>query len=108
MLYDLDRSASDEEGVPSSHRIVQDCDRAIRAMEVVYENNGEVVPGLANRNGNRYDKRGTLKHGGARVKSNTISSGRFVHPVVRCVVIDRREKILTAEVLRDELTDDEE
>ena len=51
---------------------------------------------------------GALKHGGARVKSNTLSSRWFVHPVVRCVVIDRREKILTAEVLRDELTDDEE
>ena len=37
--------------VPSSKRIVQDCNKALRAFGIVYEHNGGMVPGLANRNG---------------------------------------------------------
>mgnify|MGYP007048498132 CR=1 FL=1 len=46
-------------GPPSSSRIVHDVLQAIDAIEVVYRADGAIVPGLADRNGIRYDKSGS-------------------------------------------------
>ena len=35
--------------VPSGKRIVEDCNKALRAIGVLYENEGRMVPELANR-----------------------------------------------------------
>ena len=42
-----------ENGTPSSARIIQDVDLALKAMEIVYRENGAAVEGLADRNGHR-------------------------------------------------------
>ena len=57
--------------VPSSLRIIQDCDKAIRAFGVVYEHGGRMVPGLANRNGHRNIAAGRNRSGwgGLRIKN---------------------------------------
>ena len=40
-------------GTPSSERIIQDVDLALKALEIVYRENGAAVEGLADRNGHR-------------------------------------------------------
>ena len=40
-------------GTPSSARIIQDVDLALKVLEIVYRANGAVVEGLDDRNGNR-------------------------------------------------------
>ena len=40
-------------GTPSSARIIQDVDLALKALEIVYHENGAAVEGLADRNGHR-------------------------------------------------------
>ena len=40
-------------GTPSSARIIQDFDLALKALEMVYRANGAAVEGLADRNGHR-------------------------------------------------------
>ena len=58
-------------GTPSSERIIQDVDLALKALEIVYLENGAVVKGLADRNGHRQKVAGEGKNaswGGARTK----------------------------------------
>jgi len=77
-------------GVPSSDRIIQDCDRAaLLAMDVAYRQDGDIVPSPANRNGDRYSKRGAKPHGGAQVKSDKLAVAKFVYPMVRDVASQR-------------------
>ena len=38
-------------GTPSSERIIQDVDLALKALEIVYHTNGAAVEGMADRNG---------------------------------------------------------
>ena len=40
-------------GTPSSARIIQDVDLALKELEIVYRENGAAVEGLADRNGHR-------------------------------------------------------
>ena len=40
-------------GTPSSARIIEDVDLALKALEIVYLANGAAVEGLADRNGHR-------------------------------------------------------
>ena len=40
-------------GTPSSVRIIEDVDLALKALEIVYRANGAAVEGLADRNGHR-------------------------------------------------------
>ena len=60
-----------EENVPKSSRICHDYDKAIDGMHMVYLANGDIVAQLIDRNGVRYSKDGTGKHGGARTKGNS-------------------------------------
>ena len=69
--------------VPSSERIVQDCNKALSAFGTVYEHNGSMVPGLANRNGHRNVAAGrnTAGWGGIRIKNLLIAEiRRWLHP----------------------------
>ena len=58
-------------GTPSLARIIQDVDLALKALEIVYRENGAAVEGLADRNGHRrkvVDKGENVRCGGARTK----------------------------------------
>ena len=58
-------------GTPSSERIIEDVDLALKSLEIVYRTNGSVVEGLADRNGQRRKVVGegeSVSWGGARTK----------------------------------------
>ena len=58
-------------GTPSSARIIQDVDMSLKALEIVYRENGASVEGLADRNGHRrkvVGKGKSARCGGARTK----------------------------------------
>ena len=59
------------------------CDIALSAMQVVFEHGGDIVPGLANRNGDRYSRSDTKKYNGKRVKGYVLNDSRWVHPFAR-------------------------
>ena len=83
-----------DEGVPSSDRIMHDCDQALNAMRIVCEHNGAIVQGLANRNGHRYSSRGTRKQGGAKVKVEVLDKCKWLHPTVEKVKNDKQKEII--------------
>ena len=59
-------------GTPSSARIVEDVDMALKALEIVYHAHGAAVEGMADRNGHRrkvVGKGESISWGGARTKS---------------------------------------
>ena len=84
-----------DDGVPSSKRIMEDCDRALDSMRTVCEHDGAMVPGLANRNGHRYSKSGTNSWGGATVKSEELQRCRWIHPLVIDIKDDRRKEMVS-------------
>ena len=58
-------------GTPSSARIIQDVNLALKVLEIVYRENGAAFEGLADRNGHRrkvVGKRKSVRCGGARTK----------------------------------------
>ena len=58
-------------GTPSSARIIQDVDLALKALEIVYRENGGAVEGLADRTGHRrklVGKGKSVRCGGAQNK----------------------------------------
>ena len=58
-------------GTPSSARIIQDIDLALKALEIVYLENGAAVEGLADRNGHMRKVVGegkSVSWGGVRTK----------------------------------------
>ena len=58
-------------GTPSSVRIIEDVDLALKLLEIFYRGNGAIVEGLAGRNGHRkkgVDKGKSVSWGGARTK----------------------------------------
>ena len=58
-------------GTPSTARIMQDVDLALKALEIVYSENGAAAEGLADRNGHRskvVGKGKSARCGGARTK----------------------------------------
>ena len=58
-------------GTPCSARIIQDFDLALKALEILYFENGAAVEGLADRNGHRskvVGKGKSVRCGGARTK----------------------------------------
>ena len=68
-IHRLFECADSEEGVPNSSRIKSDCDRAWKAMWIVYQHKGAIVEDLVDRNGHCYRNSGTGKQGGKRIKS---------------------------------------
>ena len=58
-------------GTPCSERIIQDVDLALKALEIVYRENGAAFEGIADRNGHRrkvVGKGKSVKCGNARTK----------------------------------------
>ena len=58
-------------GTPSSVRIIEDVDLALKALGIFYRGNGAIVEGLADRNGHRKKELGrgkSVSWGGARTK----------------------------------------
>ena len=58
-------------GTPYSARIIEDVDLALKALEIVYRENGAAIEGIADRNGHRRKVVGqgeSVSWGGARTK----------------------------------------
>ena len=67
----LKRILESKMGTPSSERIIQDVDLALKALKMVYHANWAAVEGLADRSGNRrkvVGGGGSVSWGGARTK----------------------------------------
>ena len=47
----LKRTWESKMGIPSSERIIQDIDLALKVLEIIYHANGSAVEGLADSNG---------------------------------------------------------
>ena len=73
-------------GTPSSARIIEDVDLALKALEIVYLENGAAVEGLADRNGHRrkvVGKGKSVSWGGSRTKGKgrecKLTKNMFLH-----------------------------
>ena len=73
-------------GTPSSARIIEDVDMALKVLEIVYHANGAAVEGLADRNGHRSKEVGegqSASWGGARTKGESceckLTTNMFFH-----------------------------
>ena len=71
-------------GTPSSARIIEDVDLALKALESVYRTNGDGVEGMADRNGHRrkvVGKGESISWGGARNKGKGHKCGKKYMPL---------------------------
>lgn len=50
--------------------MIHDCDTVFDAIWTAYTAGGVIIPGLADRNGQRYIMAGTCNHGGKRMKND--------------------------------------
>ena len=87
-------------GIPSSARIIEDVDLALKAMEIVYLENGASVEGLADRNGHRQKVVGegkSVSWGGARTKGKGREWERtkkmFLHSDMLKLCLKKKRKI---------------
>ena len=67
-------------GKPSSARIIQDVDLALKGLEIVYRSNGAEVEGVADRNEHRHKLVGegkSVSWGGARTKGKVHYARRW-------------------------------
>ena len=76
-------------GTPSSARIIQDVDLALKALEIVYRENGAAVEGLADRNGHRRKvvgkgKRSDVEVHGPKVRVASANSPKICSTTVIC------------------------
>ena len=78
------------EGAPNSECVVQDANRTFDAHKIVYEAEGKMVPGLANRNGHRNKKEGNLKWGGKRTKSYVVAGDIWLEAGARSVIEEKK------------------
>jgi len=98
------RIYGNEGNVPSSKRIIEDCDLALNAFGVVYEHGGRMVPALANRNGNRNYAAGrnTVGWGGLRIKNVLMEEKRrWLHKHALEAKAERTKECLVALALTD-------
>ena len=87
-------------GTPSSARIIQDVDLALKALEIVYRSNGAAFEGLADRSGPRRNLVGKGKRvscGGARSKGEgrecELTKNMFLHSNLLKLCHMKRRKI---------------
>ena len=87
-------------GTPSSQRIIQDVDLALKALEVVYRANEYAVEGLAYRNGHKSKVVGEGKSfswGGARTKGKgrefKLTKKMFLHSDLLKLCLKKKQKI---------------
>ena len=75
-------------GTPSSARIIQDVDLALKALEIVYSANGVAVEGVSDRNGHIRKVVGegeSVSWGGARPKERGVRANS--PKICSCTVI---------------------
>ena len=87
-------------GTLSSARIIQDVDLALKALEIVYRENGAAVEGLADRNGHIRKVVGegkSVSWGGARFKSKgrdcELTKKMFLHSDLLKLCLRKKRKI---------------
>ena len=87
-------------GTPSSARIIQDVDLALKALEIVYRENGAAVEGLADRNGHRRKVVGegeSVSWGGARKKGKGrecgLTKNMFLHSDLLKLCLKKKHNI---------------
>ena len=87
-------------GTPSSARIIQDVDLALKVLESVYRENGAAVEGLDDRNGHRRKvlcKGKSVRCGGARTKGEgcecELSKKMLFHSYLLKLCLMKRRKI---------------
>ena len=87
-------------GAPSSARIIQDVDMALKALEIVYRAKGAAVEGLADRNGHRRKVVGegeSVSWGGARTKGKgcecKLIKNMFLHSDLLKLCLNKKWKI---------------
>ena len=87
-------------GTPCSARIIQDIDLALKALEIVYHENGAAAEGLADRNGNRrkvVGKGKIVRCGGARTKGKgreyKLAKNMLFHSDLLKLCLMKRRKI---------------
>ena len=74
------------EGIPSSHRIIEDTNKFLTAIHVIAVNKGIVVAGLGTRKGHRSEgARNLKKRGGRRVKQEN-SFKQWIHDDAKSVM----------------------
>ena len=85
---------------PSSARIIEDVDLALKALEIVYLANGDSVEGLADRNGHRrkvVGERKSVSWGGARTKGKgrecKLTKNMFLHSDLLKLCLKKKWKI---------------
>ena len=86
-------------GTPSSARIIEDVDLALKALEIVYLANGAAVEGLADRNGHRRKVVGdgkSVSWGGARTKGKRreceLTKKMFLHSDLLKLCLKKKRK----------------
>ena len=87
-------------GTPFLERIIQDVDLALKALEIVYHENGAAVEGLADRNGHRrkvVGKGKSVRCGGARFKGKgrecELTKNMFFHSDLLKLCLKKKRKI---------------
>ena len=87
-------------GTPSSARIIEDVDLALKALEIIYRANGAAVEGLADRNGHRrkvVGEGGNVSWGGARTKGKRreceLTKKVFLHGYLLKLCLKEKQKI---------------
>ena len=85
---------------PSSARIIQDVDLALKALETIYCANGDAVEGLEDRNGHRRKVVGegkSVSWGGARTKGKgrefKLTKKMFLHSDLLKLCLKKKRKI---------------
>ena len=87
-------------GTPSSARIIEDVDLALKALEIVYLENGASVEGIADRNGHRRKVVGegkSVSWGGTRFKGKgrecELTKKMFFHSDLLKLCLKKKRKI---------------
>ena len=96
----MKRTWESKMGTPSSARIIQDIDLALKALEIVYLENGAAVEGLADRNGHRQKVVGegkSVSWGGAQTKGKgrecELTKNMFLHSYLLKLCLKKKRKI---------------
>ena len=87
-------------GTPSSARIIEDVDLVLKALEIVYLENGASVEGLEDRNGHRRKVVGegkSVSWGGARTKGKgrkcKLTKNMFLHSDLLKLCLSKKHNI---------------
>ena len=90
-------------GTPSLARIIQDIDLALKALEIVYLENGSAVEGLADTNGHRRKVVGegkSVSWGGAQTKGKgrecELTKNMFLHSVLLKLCLKKNERSMSS------------